>query len=182
MNIAIAIKHFALIVHHKYDVLKSCFRVGLYRQGITHDLSKFSYTEFLLGVKYYSGGKYSPSRKERNENGFSYIWMHHKGRNKHHYEYWTDVSKDGSLRLQFQKMPFKYVVEMAFDRISASKIYGRANYTNKDAFLYLLNGTEKNNMNEENYRELKKILSILAENGEEIMYEYIKSTLHNNNE
>ena len=33
-------KHFKTITHHKWLVLLGCFRVGLYRQGLTHDLSK----------------------------------------------------------------------------------------------------------------------------------------------
>ena len=44
-------KHFKTITHHKWLVLLGCFRVGLYRQGITHDLSKYSPTEFLIGIR-----------------------------------------------------------------------------------------------------------------------------------
>ena len=39
--------HFKTITHHKYLVLCGCFQVGLYWQGLTHDLSKYSPTEFL---------------------------------------------------------------------------------------------------------------------------------------
>ena len=43
-------KHFCTINHHKMLVMKGCFKVGLYRQGLLHDLSKYSPTEFLVAV------------------------------------------------------------------------------------------------------------------------------------
>lgn len=78
-------KHFKTITFHKYLVAKGCFRVGLYRQGLLHDLSKYSPTEFKVGVKYYQGTR-SPNNAEREDIGFSTAWLHHKGRNRHHYE------------------------------------------------------------------------------------------------
>ena len=38
-------RHLHTINHHKWLVLKHCFAVGLYWQGLTHDLSKYSPTE-----------------------------------------------------------------------------------------------------------------------------------------
>ena len=73
--------------------MKHCFRVGLYKQGLLHDLSKYSPTEFLVGCKYYQGTR-SPNNAERENIGYSGAWLHHKGRNKHHYEYWLDYSTD----------------------------------------------------------------------------------------
>ena len=84
-------QHFKTITHHKILVMTSCFRVGLYWQGLTHDLSKYSLTEFCVGARYYQGTK-SPNSAERHEVGWSTAWMHHKGRNRHHYEYWTDLN------------------------------------------------------------------------------------------
>ena len=81
--------HFKTITSHKLLVMKYCFQVGLYRQGLLHDLSKYTPTEFWRGAVYYQGNR-SPNDEERRENGCSVAWMHHKGRNKHHYEYWTD--------------------------------------------------------------------------------------------
>ena len=81
--------HFKTITHHKILVAKGCFRIGLYRQGLLHDLSKYSPTEFRVGAKYYQGTR-SPNNAEREEIGYSTAWMHHKGRHKHHYEYWKD--------------------------------------------------------------------------------------------
>ena len=82
-------QHFKTITKHRHLVRAGCFRVGLYWQGLTHDLSKYSLTEFLPGAKYYQGNR-SPNAAEREDKGYSEAWMHHKGRNRHHYEYWTD--------------------------------------------------------------------------------------------
>ena len=37
-------------------------------------------------------GDRSPNNAERGEKGYSSAWLHHKGRNRHHYEYWIDYS------------------------------------------------------------------------------------------
>lgn len=82
--------HFKTITYHKYLVMKGCFAVGLYRQGLLHDMSKYSPTEFLVGAIYYQGDR-SPNNAEREYRGYSSSWLHHKGRNKHHYEYWVEI-------------------------------------------------------------------------------------------
>ncbi len=120
-------KHFCTITHHKNLVLVGCFKIGLYRQGLLHDLSKYSPTEFLVGCKYYQGTM-SPNNAERKEKGYSLAWWHHKGRNKHHLEYWIDydISKEPGKEhsgMAGMKMPVCYVAEMFVDRISASKNY-----------------------------------------------------------
>ena len=76
-------QHFKTITTHKIWVMRYCFKIGLYWQGLTHDLSKYSPTEFLVGMKYYQGDR-SPNNAEREDTGMSKSWMHHKGRNKHH--------------------------------------------------------------------------------------------------
>ena len=96
--------HFKTITTHKLLVMRYCFKVGLYKQGILHDLSKYSPTEFSVGVKYYLGDE-SPNNAERMDRGYSSAWLHHKGRNKHHYEYWIDCSLDGLYPLAGMKMP-----------------------------------------------------------------------------
>ena len=73
------IGHFTTITRHKILVMKECFKIGLYKQGLTHDLSKYSPTEFLVGCKYYQGNR-SPNEIERREKGYSAAWLHHKGR------------------------------------------------------------------------------------------------------
>ena len=115
-------KHFKTITHHKVLVAKGCFKVGLYKQGLLHDMSKYSPTEFWVGVKYYQGDR-SPNNAEREDIGYSSAWLHHKGRNKHHYEYWIDYSVDKEKGICGMEMPVKYVVEMYIDRVSAAKNY-----------------------------------------------------------
>ena len=85
------IKHFLTITKHRHLVMHYCFKCGLYMQGLAHDLSKYGFTEFFRGAKYYLGVK-SPHHNERLQKGYSEAWMHHKGRNKHHVEYWVDVN------------------------------------------------------------------------------------------
>ena len=84
-----AFGHFKTITKHKMLVLRYCFSIGLYKQGLLHDLSKYSWTEFRVGIRYYKGYK-SPNGVERIQTGTSTAWLHHKGRNKHHFEYWCD--------------------------------------------------------------------------------------------
>ena len=75
--------HLHTINHHRRLVRQGCFRMGLYWQGLTHDLSKYARVEFSTGVRYYQGTR-SPNTAEREEKGWSEAWMHHKGRNRHH--------------------------------------------------------------------------------------------------
>ena len=108
--------HLKTINHHKLLVLPGCFRVGLYWQGITHDLSKYSPSEFCVGRRYWTG-KRSPNAGERQEKGYSTAWMHHKGRNRHHWEYWTDLCMETGC-YESCPMPRKYLVEMVMEQDS----------------------------------------------------------------
>ena len=114
-------RHFCTITHHRLLVCGGCFRVGLFWQGLTHDLSKYAPVEFRTGVKYYQGTR-SPNSAERAEKGYSEAWMHHKGRNRHHFEYWTDLSPV-TRNYDAVPMPRKYLAEMIMDRIAACKTY-----------------------------------------------------------
>lgn len=173
-----AFKAFFLHLHtvnrHRRMVRRHCFRVGLYWQGLVHDLSKYSPTEFLAGVKYYQGTR-SPNVAERNINGYSKAWMHHKGRNKHHYEYWTDYSIETGNPLEYMRMPRKYFVESIMDRIAASKIYGGAAYTDSDSLDYLLTRDSESHMNQEDRAEMLRILTMLSHEGEEKTFNYLKN-------
>ena len=126
-------KHFITITHHKLLVGKFCFKMGLYKQGILHDLSKYMPTEFLNGVYFYLGFK-SPIVAERLKRGYSEAWLHHKGRNRHHYEYWVDFTRTSDLPggLTPIRMPRRYVAEMIADRVAASRVYHGKNYTPGD--------------------------------------------------
>ena len=114
-------KHFKTITKHRHKVILHCMKAGIFWQGLFHDLSKYSPTEFLAGAKYYQGTR-SPNEKERETIGYSLAWMHHKGRNRHHFEYWTDYNPATKLNTPV-KMPAKYLAEMFCDRVAASKIF-----------------------------------------------------------
>ena len=165
--------HFCTITKHKFLVMKECFRVGLYRQGLLHDLSKYSWTEFRVGCRYYQGNR-SPNNAEREDRGYSSAWLHHKGRNKHHYEYWIDYSLDGTGLLAGMRMPVRYVVEMFLDRIAASKVYKGSRYRDSDPLEYYMNGKAGELMHPETRKLLEKLLHMLAEQGEETTYQYIR--------
>ena len=165
-------KHFVTITKHRMLVCGGCFRVGLYWRGLTHDLSKYSPTEFWIGAKYYQGNR-SPNTAEREEKGYSEAWMHHKGRNRHHYEYWTDLSKE-TKQYESLPMPRKYLVEMVMDRRAACMTYQGKNYTPGAALQYLRNSMEKNRMNPKTRQELDYLLEMLAEKGEKETFHYIK--------
>ena len=120
-----SIKHFKKICVHKYWVGYYCFKFGLYKQGILHDLSKFSPTEFLESVNYYVG-TYSPIDACKKDKGYSMAWFHHRGRNKHHWEYWVDDFEKGTIP---KKMPYKYMLEMFCDWLGAGKAYNQGKDT-----------------------------------------------------
>ena len=123
------LEHLRTVNRHRHLVRKYCFRLGLYWQGLTHDLSKYSPTEFWRSAKYYQGYR-SPNDQERLVNGVSLSWLHHKGRNRHHFEYWIDYCRgeDGTPFIGGCKMPVKYVAEMFCDRIAACRVYQKEKY------------------------------------------------------
>lgn len=169
-----AVEHFRTITKHKMLVMKECFQVGLYMQGLLHDLSKYTWTEFRIGCRFYHGTQ-SPNNAERKARGYSSAWLHHKGRNKHHYEYWVDYGVDGKKNLIGMKMPVKYVVEMFMDRVAASKVYKGAAYQDSDPLKYFeRGGTDDYVMHKETKRLLAKLLKMLAEEGEEKTFRYIQ--------
>ena len=176
-KIAAAWKHFKTITYHKYLVAQGCFRVGLYRQGLLHDLSKYSPAEFLVGVNYYQGNR-SPNDAEREAIGYSSAWLHHKGRNKHHYEYWIDYNKKARPgEMVPVPMPDRYIAEMIMDRIAACKVYKGKEYTDKDAYAYFLKGKNAHVMHEYTAKVLEKYLKMLAEYGEERTFRSIRKNL-----
>ena len=168
-------QHFRTITHHKWLVLCGCFRVGLYWQGITHDLSKYAPTEFLNGAKYYQGTR-SPNAAERDEKGYSEAWMHHKGRNRHHYEYWTDMNRE-TRKYESVVMPRKYLVEMVMDRIAACRTYQGKAYTDASAFVYFEKSRDRHLMHPQTERELHFLLSMLRDKGQEATFAYIKNSV-----
>ncbi len=168
-----AAEHFHTITEHKKVVGRYCFAVGLYKQGLLHDVSKYSPTEFLVGAKYFQGDR-SPNNAEREAKGYSSAWLHHKGRNKHHFEYWIDYGKGGEgTILVGMKMPTRYVVEMFIDRIAACKIYQKSEYTDASPLVYYEKGLKFHIMHPESQALLEKLLRMLATEGEEKTLVYV---------
>ena len=118
--------HLKTVLIHKYWVFRYAKQIGIPFQGLLHDLSKFSWVEFSESVKFYQGGKSSPINAAKKEQGYSLAWQHHKGRNPHHYEHWTDKYDIGTIAL---KMPFKYVLEMIADYLGAGRAYQGKSFT-----------------------------------------------------
>lgn len=166
--------HLKTITKHKLLVTTYCFRAGLIKQGILHDLSKYSPSEFFPGVKYYQGTR-SPIGAERRDLGYSKAWLHHKGRNKHHFEYWYDNMPDGSYAPI--EMPFNYLCEMAIDRICACKTYQGNNYSQSCAFDYHEATKDISPLHENTRIELERILLYVKEFGEEKGLDLIKKEL-----
>lgn len=154
--------HFKTITRHKLKVMKVCFKIGLYKQGLLHDLSKYSPIEFLVGVRYYQGYR-SPIDKEKEIKGYSQGWLHHKGRNRHHWEYWLDF--DSHKQLKGMPMPKKYIAEMFCDRVAASTIYLKEKYTDRSPLDYFLNSQYYIIMHPQIQATIERWLRLLAENG-----------------
>lgn len=168
--------HFKTITGHRLLVMVHCFGVGLYWQGLTHDLSKYSWTEFRAGIRYYQGGKRSPNAAEREMCGYSEAWIHHKGRNKHHFEYWTDLDLKTNTYVPVP-MPTKYLVEMVLDRMAACKVYRGKDYTDGSALEYLVRARESSSLHPETLRKLIYLLTMLKEQGEKETFRFIRQVV-----
>ena len=172
------VAHFKTITGHRHLVCRYCFRLGLYAQGLKHDLSKYSPSEFWRGAKYYQGYR-SPNDAERRETGISLAWLHHKGRNRHHFEDWIDYARQpgGSVKYTGNPMPIRYVAEMFCDRIAASKIYEKENYTDASAYNYLQSGKGTILMHPDTMAEIEKMLTVLKDEGEDAAFAYVRRRL-----
>lgn len=165
--------HLKTITKHRNRVMILCFRCGLYKQGLIHDLSKYSPLELWTGAKYYQGYR-SPLAAEKEEKGYSYAWINHKNHNKHHWEYWTDFSRKG---VYAAPMPYKYIVEMLCDRIAASETYLKDNYTIASPLNYYNNEKDFVVMHETTRKEIEFLLQYLATNGLDKTMKHCKQAL-----
>ena len=165
-------RHLHTVNKHRFCVFVHACKVGIFFKGLVHDLSKYSYTEFFNSAKYYTGYQ-SPTIKERNDKGYSDIWMHHKGRNKHHFEYWNDLDMKDHM-YKSVKMPIKYVKEMFCDRIAACKIYLGKNYNDSSALNYFISKKAKDLMYPDTAILLEKWLRYLSINGEKKTFKMIR--------
>lgn len=173
------LEHLKKINHHKRLVMQLCFKAGLYRQGLLHDLSKYTPTEFLVGAKYYQGTR-SPNDAEREDKGYSGAWLHHKGRNKHHLEYWIDYGLSEGHMMEGMKMPTRYVVEMFCDRVAACKNYLGENYTDSSAYDYYMKSKSHYIIHPETAALLEKMLTLLKDYGEDKTFLYIRKKILKN--
>jgi hypothetical protein len=162
--------------------MAGCFQIGLYRQGLLHDLSKYSPTEFWVGARYYRGYM-SPNNAERAATGVSTAWLHHKGRNKHHLEYWIDYAKsegtdeEAHKGMCGMKMPIRYVAEMFIDRVSASKNYNKEKYTDACPLEYYQKGKGAYMIHPDTEALLEYLLTMLAVRGEKETFSFVKYKL-----
>ena len=144
-------RHFCTITHHRWLVCRGCFRIGLYRQGLTHDLSKYSPTEFLVGARLYQG-------------------------NRHHFEYWTDMNR-ATRRYEPVEMPRKFLAEMVMDRIAACRIYQGSAYTDASPLNYFSGSADRPLMHSATCRQLEYLLTMLRDRGEKETFDYIKHSV-----
>lgn len=165
--------HLKTITKHRHKVILHCAKLGILGRGLLHDLSKYSPTEFIPGVKYYQGTR-SPNEAEREEFGYSQAWMHHKGRNRHHFEYWVDYSPK-TRKNEPVKMPLVFVKEMFSDRVAASKIYQGKNYSESHPIEYFLRGKPNRVIHPETSDLIESWLVMLKEKGEKETFKYIKN-------
>lgn len=172
MNLDNIWRHYSTITRHRHAVIRNCMKAGIPLQGIGHDLSKYMPSEFIPGVLYYQGTR-SPNEQERQENGFSTAWMHHKGRNKHHFEYWSDYMP-ATRTMEPVKMPLRYVIEMFCDRLAASRIYNGKNYTEQMPLEYFLRGKPTRKIHPETSDFLERLLRMVAVKGENWTYAWIR--------
>ncbi|MBP1544369.1 MAG: catalase [Oscillospiraceae bacterium] len=180
MSLKGALGHFRTITKHRHKVISHCAKAGILWQGLRHDLSKYSPTEFLAGARYYQGTR-SPNEAEREAYGYSKAWLHHTGRNRHHFEYWFDYDPVTKTN-QPVKMPLNYVIEMFCDRVAASKIYQGKNYTDRHPLEYFLKAKGTRVIHKETSDFLEKLLTMLAEEGEKNTFFYIKCYKTSNKE
>ena len=154
------IKHFKLVMHHKWLVLKLCLKVGEPWRGFMHDMSKFSPTEFFESAKYYVG-THSPITEAKKVEGYSNAWLHHKGRNKHHAEYWVDEAAPEKTPV----IPYPYAVEMICDKIAAGMTYLGDKFTKEYELEYWNKERAKIKINEKTAQFITEVLTRVAKDG-----------------
>lgn len=155
------LKHFKTITKHKFLVGHYCFKLGLYKQGLLHDNSKYSRIEFKTSAKYFQGNS-TPVAAEKKALGYSYAWQHHQNANPHHWEYWIDFH-DGEVFAV--KIPFKYVLEILCDMISAGKVYERGKWTSSSPLNFYSNEKNALILNEETRDLLERLLETINAKG-----------------
>ena len=153
-------KHIKLVMKHKWVVFKLCCKIGIPLRGFLHDWSKFSPTEFLESIKYYTGYR-SPISMCKAKKGYSSAWLHHKGRNKHHPEYWIDMSLPEKTVI----MPYKYAAEMICDKMAAGIVYQGDKWTKDWQISYYMNEREKSLIHPQVDKFMIAVFTEVSKNG-----------------
>ena len=169
------IGHFKTITRHRHTVIAHSRLAGILFQGLRHDLSKYSPTEFIPGVRFYCGDR-SPNEEERALYGYSAAWLHHKGRNRHHFEYWSDYNVK-TKEFGPVPMPPKYIAEMFCDRVAASKIYQGKKYTDKHPLEYFMRSKGRRPIDPNTSDMIEGLLRTLAEDGEDAAFAAVRKML-----
>lgn len=169
------IGHFKTITRHRHTVIAHSRLAGILFQGLRHDLSKYSPTEFIPGARFYCGDR-SPNEEERALYGYSAAWLHHKGRNRHHFEYWSDYNVK-TKEFGPVPMPPKYIAEMFCDRVAASKIYQGKKYTDKHPLEYFMRSKGRRPIDPNTSDIIEGLLRTLAEDGEDVAFAAVRKML-----
>ena len=172
MSFSGAVHHFRTITAHRHQVIRHCFRAGIPWRGLMHDLSKYTWTEFGEGARYWQGTR-SPNERAREIHGHSRAWLHHQGRNRHHFEYWMDYNMV-SHRKEPVKMPFIFVLEMFCDRVAASKIYQGKKYNDQHPLAYFSRAKATRVIHPATSDLLESWLVMLSEKGEKETFRYLR--------
>ena len=152
--------HLNTVNKHRFLVFKYCVKAGIPFRGLVHDLSKYSPTEFWEGVKYFNG-KHSPITDAKKDKGYSQAWLHHKGRNKHHTDYWVDLSAPDKTPI----IPYQYVAEMLCDKLAAGMVYKGKDWTKEYELDYWLNERDKTLVNDQVEALITEFLTQVSKDG-----------------
>lgn len=155
------IAHFCTVTKHRWIVFKLCCKAGIPWRGFVHDLSKYSPTEFIESAKFYQGGRKSPIPVAREKQGYSKAWLHHRGRNKHHVEYWNDLEAPN----EYPIIPYKYTVEMICDGVAAGIVYKGKEWTPNSQVEYWENKRKTSPANEKIKDLLAEVYLQISKNG-----------------
>ena len=167
-------RHFITVSKHRHEVFKQCWACGIGWRGLVHDLSKYGFTEFVPSAKYFQGDR-SPIAAEKEAIGYSKAWLHHKGHNKHHWEYWTDFAEDGTIIAN--KMPVKYVIEMVCDWIGAGKVYSNKKWTQAEPLNYYMKVRKGRHFHTDTEILIMVMLGIINDKGLDAFHKYARQML-----
>lgn len=146
------LKYFQYLLIHKWYVMIECFRSGLIWLGLVHDLSKFSYKEFLPYAHFFYDKDGHLNKDTQSKNGyckpldtgnhiFDLAWKHHLDNNKHHWQWW--VKEDANGKETILPMQEPYLTEMICDWVGAGKAQGHFSPKN-DPYLNVINWYTEN--------------------------------------